>query len=149
MKKILHSILFFAFVGMAETGKAQTELALNQNPNFELTRAKYMAMADSVNQWHSTTIQNTYKAIDFLEDKKIARAERQEFRRELRLQRAQRGYNNYYRHYSPSRYYNKRLYDYYPTYRHNRYRSYYSPYGSHSYLMNTIPLALTLGFLCR
>ena len=150
MKKILHSFLFFAFAGIAQTGNAQTDLALNQNPLFEVSRSKYMAMADSLNKWHSTTIQNTYKAIDFLEDKKIARAEKQAFRRELKLERAKRGYyNNYYRNYTPSRYYNNRIYDYYPNYRYNGYRPYYSPFGSHSYLMNTVPLALTLGFLCR
>ena len=56
-----------------------------------------MHMSDSIIAWHSTTQQETYKAIDYLEDKRIAREERLEFRRELRRERV-RNQGNWYRH---------------------------------------------------
>ncbi len=70
-----------------------------------------MKMADSLNEWHSTTQQQNYKAIDWLVDRREARADRREFRQQLRLERARhmdypyryyrgnyhRGYYNNYR----------------------------------------------------
>lgn len=98
---------------------AQTELAPDQNPNFAVSRAKYMAMADSLNTWHSTTHQEMYKAIDWLEDRRQARVDRREFRRQLRLERARWGNDYYYDYYTPgfrngwgnyNYYYNNRYY---------------------------------------
>src|SRR5215475_6436460 len=75
---------------------AQTELAPDQNPNYAISRAKYMQIADSLNDWHSSTQQEIYKAVDWLADRKEARADRREFRRQLRMEQARNGYYNGY-----------------------------------------------------
>src|SRR5687767_7841290 len=82
----------------AFTGTAQNSLAPDQNPNYMVSQARYMKMADSINSWHGTTPQETYKAIDYLEDKRELRATRKAWRRELRMERARSGnwYNGYY-----------------------------------------------------
>ena len=139
-KSLLYYSFFLLLTGL--TGMAQNGLAPNQNPNYEVSRDKYMHMADSINTWHSTTPQETYRAIDFLADKREAREERREFRRQLRLERA-RNYR-YYDYYDDYGYY-------YSPYRNNY--NYYRPYGYRSnyrndyYLRNTLPLALTIGSL--
>lgn len=117
MKKMLLPVLSLLLVSVM--ANAQTELAPDQNPNYAVSRDKYMQMADSLNQWHSTTLQNTYQAIDFMADKERARNERREFRQQLRLERAR--WNNY--NYRNDGYFNS-PYDY----RNNN--SYYSPYGN-------------------
>jgi len=99
---------------------AQTELAPDQNPNYAISRDKYMKMADSLTQWHSTTLQNTYQAIDWLADRERARKNRIDFRRQLRLERARwNGYN----------YRNDGYYDPYNSYNNN---SYYNPYNNYN-----------------
>lgn len=87
------------------------ELAPDQNPNYAVSRAHYMGLADSLTALHGTTIQDTYKAIDWLADRREARAERRSLRQQIRLSRAQ-WYNDSY---------------YYPSYRSNwgRYRGPY------------------------
>lgn len=102
---------------------AQTELAPDQNPNFAVSRDKYMKIADSLNEWHSTTIQDRYKAIDWLADRKEARDQRQAFHRRLRLERAS-GYG--YPYYSDSYYHRPSYYprNRYGDYRHRRHHSY-------------------------
>ena len=145
MKK---NILFTAslLVVFVLTGIAQTSLAPDQNPNYMVSQARYMKMADSINSWHSTTPQETYKAIDYLEDKREARANRKAWRRELRMERARNGgwYNNGYNndYYYPYNNYNNGYYNY------NRYRGYRNNWSN--YLWNTVPLAATVGFWwCR
>jgi hypothetical protein len=145
MKKgILFTASLLVILALAAT--AQTSLAPDQNPNYMVSQARYMKMADSVNSWHSTTPQETYKAIDYLEDKREARANRKAWRRELRMERARNSgwYNNGY--------YN----DYYYPYNNNYNRgSYYSrPWGYrnnwNNYLWNSLPLAATVGlWWCR
>jgi hypothetical protein len=125
-------------------GNAQTALAPDQNPNYMVSQNRYLKMADSINSWHGTTPQETYKAIDYLEDKREARANRQQWRRELRMERARNGgwyYNGGYNGYYPSYGYNNSYY--YGNagnswgYRRNR---------SSNYLWGAAPLALTLGY---
>ena len=115
MKKVLLSLVIMAAVSY--TAVAQTDLAADQNPNYERSLVKYLSMSDSLNKWHSTTQHEMYKAIDWLADRKEARADRREFRRQLRLERAQWGYQNDYPY---NRYYNGNYnrYRYYP-YRRN------------------------------
>lgn len=117
MKKMLLPVLSLLLVSVM--ANAQTELAPDQNPNYVVSRDKYMQMADSLNQWHSTTLQNTYQAIDFMADKERARNDRREFRQQLRLERAR--WNNY--NYRSDGYFNS-PYDY------SNNNSYYSPYGN-------------------
>ena len=138
-----HLLYTFGIVASLSTSAfAQTELVADQNPNFQKSQDKYTKIADSVNKWHSTTLQETYKAIDYLEDKRIAKEKRQAFRRELKLARAMRGDRYYY--YSP----------YQSNQPYYRYRSYYNPYRNrygfnNHHLYNTIPLAVGLAFWCR
>lgn len=145
MKSILlaASLVVVSFL----TSTAQDNSLAQQNPSYMASQARYMKMADSINSWHGTTIQDTYKAIDYLEDKRELRANRKAWRRELRMERARNSgwYNNGY--------YNNGYYNnYYPAY--NGY--YYGrPYGyrnnwNNNYLWNALPLAATLGlWWCR
>ncbi|WP_315818959.1 hypothetical protein [Paraflavitalea speifideaquila] len=101
-----------------------------------VSQARYMQMADSINSWHGTTVQDTYKAIDYLEDKRELRANRKAWRRELRMERARNSgwYNGYYNNYS------------YPYNYNNR------PWGGTgwgNYFWNTLPLAASIAWWCR
>lgn len=143
MKSIL--LATSLIVVSALTTTAQNSLAQDQNPNYMVSQARYMKMADSINSWHGTTPQETYKAIDYLEDKRELRANRRAWRRELRMERARNGswYNNGY--------YNN---DYYYPYNNYNSRYYYNrPWGGTgwgNHLWNTLPLAATLGlWWCR
>lgn len=104
---LLHALSTITFVGVITTAAAQTGLAPDQNPNYQASRDKYMQVADSINAWHSTTAQQTYKAIDYLADKQAAKDQRRAFRQELRLERARHhryySYGNY-RPYTQVRY---------------------------------------------
>ena len=114
MKKFLPRFLFTAIVSsLTLVATAQTELAPDQNPNYAVSRSKYMQVADSLNDWHSTTQQETYKAIDWLADRREARADRREFRQRLRLERAR---------YTGYRYYDRNYYGNYPRRYYNNYR---------------------------
>ncbi len=97
----------FLFAGFVS--RAQTTLAPDQNPNYAISRDKYMGMADSLNRWHGTTLQNTYEAYDFMAAREKARRDRSELRRMLRLERARWSdydyrydgyYNPYYNNYN-------------------------------------------------
>jgi hypothetical protein len=131
---LLPLALLITSISMSQTG-----LAEDQNPNYMFSQAKYTKMADSINSWHGTTPQETYKAIDYLADRREMRATRQAFRRQLRLERARNGYYNYGYDYG---------YDYYPNYYgYNNYRPYYgygyrSPVGQ--FLSAALPVAATL-----
>lgn len=140
MKSILLAASLIAVSAL--TSRAQDNSLAQQNPSYMVSQARYMKMADSINSWHGTTIQDTYKAIDYLQDKREARANRRAWRHELRMERARNSgwYNNgYYNDY------------YYPSY--NGY--YYGrPWGYrnnwNNYLWNTLPLAATIGlWWCR
>jgi hypothetical protein len=130
---------FLASLLISITAIAQEAPVPDQNPNYMVSRSKYMKMADSVNTWHSTTYQDTYNSIDYLEDRAEARMQRQAFRRELRLERARNGYGGYYNDYN-----------YYPSYQ-NRY---YNNYGYNRGYYNrrfgaSLPIALTFGWYWR
>lgn len=137
MKKVILPSVFFAMVTLfSVTAIAQNSLAPDQNPNYMVSQQKYMKMADSVNTWHSTTSQETYKAIDFLADKKEAREQRKAARREMRMERARWNNSGYYDNYNYNNYYNN---------------GYYRPYNYgyrnnwNNYFWNTLPLATTIG----
>ena len=118
-KNLLHLFSTAVVLFCSHTSTAQTDPAPNQNPNYAVSRAKYMQIADSLNEWHSTTQQNIYKAIDWLADRKEARADRREFRRQLRLERARWDYDYYNDGYYPNNYYHR---NYNNRYRSNNYR---------------------------
>ena len=120
MKKIIiASALLPCLLAIATASNAQ-ELAKDQNPNYQVSRAKYMGLADSVNRLHSTTLQETYKAYDWYEAKQERKQLREQFRRELRMERA-RSRNFYY----PGPYYNQGFYNQSPY--HHRYYQRHSP----------------------
>lgn len=117
MKKYL---LLLSLVAIFHTVYSQEPLAPNQNPNYAVSRAKYMQMSDSITAWQGTTSQDTYKAIDWMADRQEAKENRREFRRQLRLERARwtnYGYNDYYR----GNYFNNYYYPYDNYYRRNRF----------------------------
>lgn len=93
MKKHLPFLLITLLAAMSVTAQ---ELAPNQNPNYAVSRAHYMGLADSLTALHGTTIQDTYKAIDWLADRREARAERRSLRQQIRLSRAQWYNDSYY-----------------------------------------------------
>ena len=138
MKSILLTaslMMVMALMGTAQNALAQQE----QNPSFMVSQARYMKMADSINSWHGTTLQETYKAIDYLEDKRELRANRRAWRRELRMERARNSgwYNGYYNDYN-----------YYP------YNNYYNrSWGGNrwnNYAWSALPLAASIGWWwCR
>jgi hypothetical protein len=148
MKRSIHLFFYLLSAGLflATGTNAQTGLAPDQNPNYMISRDKYIHLADSITAYHSTTIQDTYKAIDWMEYKREAREQRRAFRRDLRMERA-RNIGYYPDYYSPVYDYN-----YYP---YNRYRNYgyYGRGGNGNFYRHTLPLAITLGaaawWLCR
>ncbi len=102
MKRFLPIFTFLLFSGYSLL--AQENLAPEQNPNYEQSRSKYMGLADSLLREHGTTLQNTYKAIDFMADRAEARAERRSWRRNLRMERARWVTYPNYRYYPRYRY---------------------------------------------
>jgi hypothetical protein len=138
-RNVLYNLALLPLVMLVATaGMSQTTLTEDQNPRYMESQAKYTNMADSINAWHGTTPQETYKAIDYLADKREAREQRKAFRRELRLERARNGYyyNDYYGYYHPGYY--GYSYNYRPYY---GYRSRWN-----RFYWNTLPVAATIGW---
>ncbi len=94
-------VLFFLLAAFSVFPVVAQELDGNQNPRHAASRDRYLKLADSINRGQSTTSQDTYKAIDYLADKQEARDARKEYRRDLRMERARRGYYDDYYNYSP------------------------------------------------
>lgn len=131
-KNLLSAVWLLTGFFLSVSGQSQSHLAPDQNPNFAISRDKYMKIADSLNAWHSTTLQENYKAIDWLADRKEARADRREFRRQLRRERAgwYNDYDNY--NYYPYNDYRRGYYNnsYYPNRYYRGNRSFYlNPWG--------------------
>lgn len=140
-------LIVFTFSMFSFTASSQ-DLAYDQNPNYQLSREKYMKVADSVNKLHSTTLQETYKAIDYMQAKEEARQQRREYRQQRRLYADRYGYDRY----DYDRYYHDRGRYYYPSSsRYNRYNYRYRPYRTfgHDQFWGSLPWAVTLGLLCR
>ena len=146
----IHSaFVMFAFVLTANSSIAQSLVDSDQNPNYMVSRDKYMKIADSVTAWHSTTPQETYKAIDYLEDKREAREERRQFRRELRLERARRwNWNNDW-YDSPVNYYGYGRFNSFNNWNRWNNWNFRNRYYHNNFLGSTLPAAITFGLLCR
>ena len=84
---------------------SQEKLAPDQNPRFAESRDKYMKLTDSINRWHGTTFQETYKAFDWYEARQERRQERLDFRREMKRMRLNHRYR--YQPYNSRPYYNR------------------------------------------
>jgi hypothetical protein len=143
MKKSIHSYFLLITAFFLATGAvAQTGgLAPDQNPNYMIARDKYITIADSVIAFHGTTIQDTYKAIDFLVDRREAREQRRLFRQNLRMERVRYG-GYYYDDYNTPYYYNN--FPYYNGYRNYRYGR---GWNGNNFYRNSLPIALTIGSL--
>ncbi|HEY1113973.1 MAG TPA: hypothetical protein VGE66_10440 [Chitinophagaceae bacterium] len=104
--KTLYLSLAILLAALAPAAQADAQALLpNQNPNYAVSRDKYMGLADSLTRLHGTTQHDTYAAPDWYEQKLQRRDDRREFRQQLRLERARyhRGYSDYYG-YQPYRY---------------------------------------------
>jgi len=141
-RNVLYNLLLLPLAMLIATWGMSQSLAPDQNPDYMISQAKYVPMADSINSLHGTTPQETYKAIDWMADRQQARDDRRAFRRQLRLARAQYGwYYNDYSYYNPT-------YSYYPGYS-RRYWNNYHPYHNYNYYRprwnnwNLVPLAAT------
>lgn len=147
-RNVLYNLLLLPLaMFLATWSMSQTNLVEDQNPNYLVSQAKYTSMADSLNSLHGTTPQETYKAIDWLADKREARDQRRAFRRELRMERAKNGwyyndYSYYYPRYSGNYYY--RRYHPYHNYRPGWNRNYS---GWNRNYWSVVPLAATVGWL--
>ncbi|RYZ22262.1 MAG: hypothetical protein EOO16_09820 [Chitinophagaceae bacterium] len=108
------SLLILLAASLSLSAAAQSEP--DQNPQFAVSREKYLKIADSLNRWHATTLQNTYKAYDWYEARAERRDSRRNNRQAVRLARAQR--QSYYDPYAYSNPY------YYNPYYNNSYNHY-------------------------
>jgi hypothetical protein len=110
MKNFTFLLLLIAIASLQKSFSQIDLLSPDQNPNYYSSKAKYMMMADSINKFHSTTVDNTYEAYDWYDAKQKRQQERIAFRRELRMERAKNRYNWdndwYYGRYNNS-YYNR------------------------------------------
>lgn len=92
MKKIFlfASGIVFSALAFAQ----QQDLAPDQNPNYAVAMVKYTGNTEQLQSTNNTTVQNTYKAFDWYENKKEKKQERLEFNRKIRLLQAERSYYN-------------------------------------------------------
>lgn len=98
------TLLIFIFGFMYCSANAQADLAPDQNPRYRESMEKYINIKDSLQVTNNTTVQQTYKAYDWYEAKMEAKKERQQFRRQLRLNRSYYRYNPYTYYDDPYRY---------------------------------------------
>ena len=107
MKNQIQTAVFVFGVFFSLSLSAQQTDLTDQNPNYAKSMEKYMTIKDDLLKTQSTTLQNTYKAIDDIELKKERRALKRSNRHERRLARINnRGYyfNDFY-NYTPYNYY--------------------------------------------
>lgn len=79
----MKNLLFILAIGFQATLLNAQDM--DQNPNFMQSQEKYMASSDQYTSLQGTTSQETYKAIDYVEEKR----ERQAIRRNNRAMRPQ------------------------------------------------------------
>lgn len=90
----MRNLIFLFLIALFSPALLAQVAENDQNPNYRASMEKYMNRKDTLLQNMGETVQQTYKAIDPIADRKEARLERQEerrqFRRALRLERARR-----------------------------------------------------------
>jgi hypothetical protein len=91
----MRTLIFIFLIAFLANANTFAQVAENdQNPNYRSSMEKYMQRKDTLLQNMGETVQQTYKAIDPIADRREARLERKEdrraFRRALRLERARR-----------------------------------------------------------
>jgi len=118
MKNKIFILLFLTSVGFTGIAQNSTDLVADQNPNYQISLDKYMSEnnASDLTLLQGTTAQETYTAIDPMEEKRKRKALRRYYRslrplwrHQERLERAKNPY------YSNRRYrnYNNRNYNHY------------------------------------
>lgn len=117
MKTLLNIITISIFL----LGNNLMAQGADQNPNFKESQTKYTEKKDELNKTQGETIQDTYVAYDWTENKQNKKNARIQRRHEIRMLRNQR--NNVY--YS-SRCRNRR----YNNYGYNNYNGYYNNGGN-------------------
>ncbi len=86
----VHYILFLILMFTTTLGFTQeTGFVEDQNPNYEESMSKYLQMDNSYVLGQGTTLQETYVAIDPLEERRKLRALRKQYRANRRLWRHQ------------------------------------------------------------
>jgi lipopolysaccharide export LptBFGC system permease protein LptF len=73
---------------------------LDQNPNYQKSMDYYMKQKDELQQTMNTTVQNTYKAFDWYQNKLDKKQQRRDYRQQVRLTRASAPSFYYYPHYT-------------------------------------------------
>ena len=141
--KTIGSIALGILLLTGVSSNAQTENP-DQNPNYQVSQDKYMEKSEGLTETQSTTIQDTYKAFDWTENKaeqKAARKDRRYENRKLRYQynrncRQYRYNNNCY----GTGYYNNNGYNNnFNNGYNNNYNGYYNgPNNNSSNLYNSI-----------
>ena len=108
MKKLGIILLFIILATNSIYSQDQNDLVNDQNPNFKVSLDKYVDVKNDYILDQGTTVQETYAAIDPLEEKRILRsirkghrANRSLWRHQERMERIKRT-----RYYSNSGYYN-------------------------------------------
>lgn len=91
MKQLLTSL--FLSVTLMGAGSIFAQVA-DQNPNFEESLVKYMRLSQDEPASLGTTVQQTYKALDWYEQREERRALRRSRNHELRMNRSY--YSDYY-----------------------------------------------------
>ena len=77
MKSIkLLSTILLCMIMLQQLQAQDANLEKDQNPRYKESQEKYSKLADSLNKQQATTLQNTYKAIDPLQDLRDARRNR-------------------------------------------------------------------------
>ena len=86
---LLLFLLSFIFLSSG----AQESLVTGQNPNYLVSQKKYMQLVDSLQSTMNTTVQETYKAYDWYEEKQERKQTRFNTRQEVRINRSLNYYN--------------------------------------------------------
>ncbi|WP_196889129.1 hypothetical protein [Aureivirga sp. CE67] len=101
MKTLPIIALFFSSFLFAQQNSES--LDYDQNPNYKISQEKYMKEGQQYVALEGTTLQQTYKAIDPMEEKrelkalkKKYRAQRLKWRHEERMEKYKNGYVEYY-----------------------------------------------------
>ena len=116
-------ILMFLLLGIFTLKARGQEVNPDQNPNYQKSMNRYLQKKDSLISGEGTTVQNTYKAYDWMELKKERRELRRERRYNIRMERALAP--RYYTH----PYYNEPYY-------YNNHTRYNYPYSYNDYYGN-------------
>jgi hypothetical protein len=97
MEKICYiaALLILPAIGYSQS----SAFVSDQNPRYQESQDHYMKLKDSLVTLHGTTVQNTYKAYDWREDRAARRQQRREWRHQERLYEIMYGGYDYYGYY--------------------------------------------------